>query len=207
MVIDAKLEIEGPSLREREMKAARRGQDDLGAGVCRDVEITSSDQRPLDVIDIGRSKSQAAGPEPAQPLARPVVFPLGPRTEHGRARGTIDDTHGRHILLETQGSPRALEIIFGLIEAEADKPVIVQPVTTEHPCAQDIVCGLPTGGHDVESGTDVPALGLAIGYAVGDTVADAHDARRGELEPRWVPDSIGPLIADDGAGLALKWRF
>ncbi|MGH2625401.1 MAG: phosphatase PAP2 family protein, partial [Anaerolineales bacterium] len=37
-------------------------------------------------------------------------------------------------------------------------------------------------------------LGLALGFAVGDTVADAHDSRRGGEGPRWAPDSMGPLV-------------
>jgi hypothetical protein len=50
-------------------------------------------------------------------------------------------------------------------------------------------------------------LGLALGFAVGDTVADAHDSRREEQGSRWAPASVGPLVTDSGRGVALRWRF
>lgn len=51
-------------------------------------------------------------------------------------------------------------------------------------------------------------LGLALGFAVGDTVADAHESLEEEPEVRLRPSaSLGPLFSDSGAGLALHWRF
>lgn len=50
-------------------------------------------------------------------------------------------------------------------------------------------------------------LGLALGFTVGDTVADAHDSRLEEDRAWWAPDSVGPLVSDAGAGLAMHWRF
>jgi hypothetical protein len=52
------------------------------------------------------------------------------------------------------------------------------------------------------------ALGLALGFSVGETVADAHDAFSEEGgDHRWKPDSVGPLLSDQGRGVALNWRF
>jgi hypothetical protein len=50
-------------------------------------------------------------------------------------------------------------------------------------------------------------LGLSIGYATGDAVADAHDARREERWSRWAPSAVGPLVTEDGSGIQLDWRF
>jgi membrane-associated phospholipid phosphatase len=50
-------------------------------------------------------------------------------------------------------------------------------------------------------------LGLALGFTVGDTVADAHDELRQQRESRWKPDSVGPVAAEGGAGIGLSWRF
>jgi membrane-associated phospholipid phosphatase len=50
-------------------------------------------------------------------------------------------------------------------------------------------------------------LGLALGFTVGDTVADAHDALHQERESRWKPDGVGPVAAEGGAGVGLRWRF
>ena len=51
------------------------------------------------------------------------------------------------------------------------------------------------------------ALGLTLGFAVGNTVADAHDEAAEVRTSRWRPDSVGPLFSDQGRGLALRWRF
>jgi hypothetical protein len=51
-------------------------------------------------------------------------------------------------------------------------------------------------------------LGLALGFSVGKTVADAHEAFLEEGGGhRWKPDSVGPLLSDQGRGVALNWRF
>jgi len=50
-------------------------------------------------------------------------------------------------------------------------------------------------------------LGLGIGYAVGDTVADAHDSYHDDTRPGWAPDSFGVLATESGTGLGMSWRF
>ena len=50
-------------------------------------------------------------------------------------------------------------------------------------------------------------LGLALGYSIGDTVVDAHESRREKGRSRWAPDSVGPLVTEDGSGIALRWQF